>query len=267
MKRFGLGFKIMIFTFLLLVVTAGMLIYFSYRTAYSDLEEAIGQRLEAVATTGALMLDGDLHDQIRTEADANSEAFKTLQKVLRDIKEKNNLKEAVYTFRQEGEELKFVVMTQEKTYIGSTYGIRKEMWPTINEGRPNHTGIFADAHGEWISAYAPIYDSRGNLSGILDVDIRLTDFRMELAKKVGPLLVVSVLILVIAIVMSFILSRRLVKDLRYLTDVTEKISTGLMERSIVVESKDEVGELAESLERMRTSLKLAMEMIEEKEEE
>lgn len=267
MKRFGLGFKIMIFTFSLLVVTAGILIYFSYRTAYSDLEEAIGRRLEGIAATGALMLDGDLHDQIRTQEDAGTEAFKQLQKVLRDIKEKNNLEQEVYTFRQEGEQVKFVVMTQEKTFIGDTYQIREEMWPTINQGRPNHTRIFKDAHGEWISAYAPIHDSRGNLSGILDVDYHLTDFYMELAKKVGPLLIVSIVILVIAIVMSFILSRRLVRDLRYLTDVTEKISTGLMERSIEVESKDEVGALAESLERMRTSLKLAMEMIEEKDEE
>ncbi len=266
MKKIGLGLKIMIFTFLLLVISAGILIYFSYRTSYLDLEEAIGKQLEAIAATGALMIDGDLHDQIRTPEDANTEAFKTLQKVLRDIKKKNNIKTPVYTFRQEGEELKFIVMTQEKTYIGSTYQIREEMWPVINEGKTNHTKIFKDAHGDWISGYAPIYDSRGNLSGILDVDIKLVDFQAQLAKKVRPLLFISLLIVVIAIVLSFILSRRLVKDLRYLTDVTEKISTGLMDRSIQVKSKDEVGALAESLERMRISLKMAMEMIEEKED-
>jgi HAMP domain-containing protein len=58
----------------------------------------------------------------------------------------------------------------------------------------------------------------------------------------------------------------MVKDLRYLSDITEKISTGMMERSIKIKSKDEVGELAESLERMRISLKMAMEMIEKEQE-
>jgi methyl-accepting chemotaxis protein len=80
------------------------------------------------------------------------------------------------------------------------------------------------------------------------------------------LLIISAIILVIGILLSFLLSRRLVKDLRYLSDITEKISTGMMERSIKIKSKDEVGELAESLERMRISLKMAMEMIEKEQE-
>jgi len=71
-------------------------IYLSYRTSYRDLEEAIGKQLEAIAATGALMIDGDLHDQIRTPEDANTEAFKTLQKVLRDIKKKNNIKTPLF---------------------------------------------------------------------------------------------------------------------------------------------------------------------------
>ncbi len=247
-----------------MIITAGTLIYFSYRTAYLDLEESLGQRLEAIAVTGALMLDGDLHDQIKTQEDADTEGFKKLQKVLRDIKEKNNLGTPVYTFRQEGKVLKYVTMTQEKTYIGDTYDIREEMWPVINEGKSNHTKIFKDEHGAWISAYAPIYDSKGNFTGFLDVDLHLDHFQEQLAEKIRPLVIVSVLILLFATALSFILSRRLVKDLRYLTDVTEKISTGLVERSIKVKSKDEIGELAESLERMRISLKLAIEMIEEK---
>lgn len=263
----GLGLKIMIYTAALLVISAGTLIFFSYRTAYSDLEKAIGLRLEAIAATGALMLDGDLHDQIKTNEDANTEAFKTLQKVLRNIKEKNNINTPVYTFRREGEELKFIVMTQEKTYIGDTYTIRPEMWPALNEGKSSHTGIYTDTHGTWMTAYAPIFDSEGHISGILDVDIKLPTFQEQLRMKTIRLLIVSAIILAVALLLSFLLSRRLVKNLKYLTDITEKISTGMMERSITVASKDEVGELALSLERMRVSLKMALEMIPDEEKD
>lgn len=267
MKKTGLGLKIMIFTILLVVITAGILIYFSYITSYADLEKAIGERLEAIASTGAIMIDGDLHDQIKGPEDADSEAFKKLQKVLRDIKEKNNINTPVYTFRQEGEEVKYIVMTQEKAFIGHTYNIREEMQPALNEGKSSHTKIYKDSHGTWLTAYAPIYDSRGNISGILDVDIKLPTFQQQLQEKVNRLAIISIIILVLGILPSFLLSRRLVKNLRYLTDVTKKISTGMMDRSIKVTSKDEVGELAESLERMRVSLKMAMDMISEKEEE
>ena len=263
----GLGLKIMVFTFLLVVITALILIYFSYRASYKDLEKAIGERLEAIATTGALMIDGDMHDQIRTPADAETEAFITIREKLRQIKKKNNLKEEVYTFRREGTTLKFIAMSHAKSFIGDTYNIREEMWPTLNNSKSNHTGIYKDEHGIWISAYAPILDSQGHISGILDVDIEVHTFYMELQKKTGRLLIISAIILFVGILLSFVLSRRLVKNLRYLSDITEKISTGMMERSIKIKSKDEVGDLAQSLERMRVSLKMAIEMIEKQEEE
>jgi HAMP domain-containing protein len=267
MKKVGLGFKIMVFTFLLVAATAGILIYFSYETSYLDLETAIGERLEAIATTGALMIDGDLHDQIRTPEDANSEAFKQIQKILRDIKTRNKLMEEVYTFRREGDDLKYIVMShQGKPFIGHTYAIREEMWPALNEGKSSHTGIFRDPHGNWLSAYAPIFDSHGHISGILDVDIRLKTFQQQLQKKTGRLLVISAIILAAGILLSFVLSRRMVKDLKYLRDITEKISTGMVDRSVNVKSRDEVGDLAESLERMRVSLKMAMAMIEKDQE-
>lgn len=266
MKKFGLGLKIMIFTFLVLIISAGILIYFSYRTAYDDLEVSIGQRLEAIASTGALMLDGDLHDQINSNDDVEKEPFQKLQAVLRKIKKMNNLREDIYTFRREGEKLKFIVMSHEgKPFVAHTYSIRPEMWPTLNKGEPGHTKIFQDEHGIWISAYAPIYDSSGHISGILDVDIRLEQFLMELERKTRRLIIISAVILALAILLSFILSRGLVRKLRYLTDITEKISTGQVDRPITVKSSDEVGDLAESLERMRVSLKMAIEMIDEKE--
>lgn len=267
MKRIGLGFKIMVFTFLLLVVTAGILIYFSYTSAYADLEKAIGLRMEAIAVTGALMIDGDLHDQIKSEADKDSEAFKTLQKILRDIEDKNNINTPVYTFRREDEQLKFIVMTQEKTFIGDTYSIRKEMWPALNDGKVVHTSIYTDVNGDWISAYAPIYDSKGNPSGLLVIDTKLPDFQKQLQEKTKRLGIISLVIIILSILVSFLLSRGLVKKLRYLSDITEKISTGMMDRSIKISSSDEVGQLAKSLERMRVSLKMAMEMIAEKDEE
>lgn len=104
-------------------------------------------------------------------------------------------------------------------------------------------------------------------SYILDMDSDMETSQEKLAEKTRRLVIISAVILAIAILSSFILSRRLVMKLRYLTDITKKISMGQMEREIKVKSRDEVGELAESLERMRVSLKMAMDMIDEKEKD
>jgi len=267
MKKPGLSFKITVFTSILIVITAGLLIYFSYTYALSDLEKSIGERLEAIATTGALMIDGDLHNQIKNAGDQESEAFKKIQSVLREIKNKNKLKADLYTLGREGEDLKYTVMTHNKPFIGDLYEIREEMWPSLNDGKSTHTGIYKDEHGSWLTAYAPIFDSGGNISGILDVDIHLDTFLENLQTKILRLAIISGIILLFGITLSLLLSRRLVKKLTYLSKITEKISLGQMERTIKIKSGDEVGELAESLERMRISLKMAMDIIEEKDKE
>ncbi|MFC1851286.1 HAMP domain-containing protein [candidate division CSSED10-310 bacterium] len=265
--RIGLGLKIMFLNITFIFITAGALIYFSYTTARQDLENSIGGRLEAIAASGALMLDGDLHDTIQTAEDAESEAFIKMRDRLRALKKANNLETEVYTFRQEGDNLKFIVMTNEKPYIGHTYDIKEEMWPALKKGEPSHTSIYRDKHGYWLSAYAPILDSKGQISGILDVDIELHTFKQQLAMKTVRLATISAVIFVLAIIMSLALSHRLVKQLRYLTEVTEKISMGQTDRTIKVSSRDEVSELAESLERMRESLKVAFSMIDEEDDD
>jgi methyl-accepting chemotaxis protein len=262
--RFKLSFKIMLHSFLGITVTAAALIYFSYLTARHDLEKSLGDRLEAIAATGALMLDGDLHDTIREPKDHQTEAFKQLRTQLLRIKKANRLDTEVYTFRREGDLLKFIVMTNSKSYIGHTYQIKREMWPALNEGKTSHTSIYEDNHGIWLTAYAPIFDSRRQVAGILDVDFKLTKFQQELEAKVLRLALVSGGVLALMLLVSFFLSHRLVRQIRYLRDVAEKISLGQMDRAIQVNTSDEVGELAQSMERMRQSVKLAIAMIDEK---
>lgn len=265
--KLKLGPKIMLLNVFLIIITSGSLIIYSYYSAKKDLEVSLGKRLEAIAVTGALMINGDLHDKIQSPSDANTEVFIQLREILRQIKDANNLDTEVYTFRQEGETLKFIVMTNEKSYIGDTYTKKEEMIPALNEGKTSHTSIYKDSHGTWLSAYAPIYDSKRQISGIIDVDIRFETFQHELNKRVVRLIEVSVTILIITIVISMVFSSRLVRSLSYLKEVTEKISLGQMNRKIQVRSKDEVGDLAISLERMRESLKVAMSMIDEKDDD
>ena len=210
------------------------------------------------------MIDGDLHDSITKKGDEESEAFKMISDQLRKIKKANKLKEEIYTFRREGDKLKFIVMSHKKPFVGDLYQIRPEMRPALNKGVSSYTHIYEDAHGVWMSAYAPIFDSQKQISGILDIDIELGTFKKKLREKTIRLIIISLITIASGIFLSLIFSNGIVRKLKYLKDTTEKISTGLLDREIQVKSHDEVGELADSLERMRVSLKMAIDMIEEK---
>lgn len=257
----SLKVKFALFTSLLCLAIIGGISYFSYRIAYNDLATSLGLRLEAIARSGAIHIDGTLHDQIRGPADAESESFLAIRQLLRELKQANDLSEEIYTMRREGEQMHFVVMTHEKPFIGDDYKIRREMLPTLNDGQPASTGVYRDANGDWISAYAPIFDQGGNISGLLEVDIRVEEFLALLREKYTALAWKYLIFALIAVVLSFLLARTVTAKLNYLTTVTEKISLGKMDARIQIEGKDEVAKLGASLERMRESLKIAAEMM------
>jgi len=257
----SLTIKVSIFTSLLCLTLVGAFGYLAFDYSRAELERSIGQRLEAIASTAALEIDGTLHDQITAKGDEDSEAFKVIRDHLRRVKEANGLKEEIYTFRRVGSELQFVAMSHEKPFIGDTYTIRKEMLPTLNDGRPAHTSAYSDEHGEWISAYAPILDQQGHASGLLEVDIRVGEFLALARQRLLPLLWKGLVIAAVAVVLSFLLARTVTKRLVELTELTEKISLGKVDAVVPVKGNDEVATLARALDRMRESVKIAAELL------
>ncbi|MCJ7594694.1 MAG: HAMP domain-containing protein, partial [Desulfobacterales bacterium] len=56
-------------------------------------------------------------------------------------------------------------------------------------------------------------------------------------------------------------AHRLTGKIRTLTDVAERISVGEMGAEIQVDSKDEIGDLAEAIRRMQESIRLSIERL------
>jgi HAMP domain-containing protein len=76
-------------------------------------------------------------------------------------------------------------------------------------------------------------------------------------------ILIGTLVLVGFIVFTY--SYRLARKMKYLTDVTDRISVGDLDAEIVgIESKDEIGELANALRRMQASVRLAIKRLRER---
>lgn len=195
-------------------------------------------------------------------------AFKKLRAFLSSVYDANRLNTDLYTFRRDDFDkttLRFVGMAKGGVYFNHSYRPRPHSVPliekTFSDGTPTQTQIYEDEHGAWISAYAPIRTSSGSIVGILEVDEKLPFFYEELRMRLFWLFLTSVLVLSFGIFASWLFSRRIVRQLVYLRDRAEQASLGQMDLPIAVDSKDEVGQLAESIERMRESLRLAKELL------
>jgi HAMP domain-containing protein len=80
----------------------------------------------------------------------------------------------------------------------------------------------------------------------------------EVKKSVRPVLVLIAVATCAAAALAVVLAHGLMYPLRRLTSRAGKLSTGDLETPVPVDSNDEIGELARSLERMRASLKAAI---------
>lgn len=257
--------KFALFTSVLCLSIIAGISYLSYRLAYEDQIHSLGQRLEAIATTAALGIDGDAHDTLHptTENSAEvfaSQAFTSIRDHLRRVKNANGLGQELYTFRRMYGKLDYVVMTHEKPFV-DTYEINPAMLPTLNEGKSGHTQIYTDDNGQWMSGYAAVRNSANQVVGMLEVDyqvdevVKLTQvhFMRVVTKGLGFGLV--------AVILSFVLARTITRKINHLTTVTERISLGKIDTPIEVRGSDEVARLAAALERMRESLRIAASLI------
>ncbi|MFH1101766.1 MAG: ATP-binding protein [Methanobacteriota archaeon] len=124
---------------------------------------------------------------------------------------------------------------------------------------PGGAASYRDTDGtESMFAFTPlladtIYDGNGFWTVIVTQDSEeifasVISFRIQI-------FLLALVYAGILIVASFIFSRGIITPIRYLSNITKKIREGNLDAVIEVHSNDEIGDLAESFEKMRESLR------------
>lgn len=80
----------------------------------------------------------------------------------------------------------------------------------------------------------------------------------EIQRILFPLVGLVSVVLVVGLLVSAYLCRVMIRPILRLTESADKISRGNLETAVGIESQDEIGNLARSIERLRASLKTAM---------
>lgn len=263
----SLTVKLTVFTSFLCIGLIAGIIFLSYRISVAEMTESLGKQLESIVRTASLGLDVDLHDQIQSNEDATSTVFLQLRDHLRRVKKINQLDTEIYTLRRTSNDsgkavMQFVVMTNDKPYIGELYDHKPEMNPTLIHGRSAYTSVYQSPNGTWISAFAPILDGRGQVSGLVEADFQVDTLLSLLRAKFLDLLWKGGIFSIVAVLLSFLLAKSITSRIRYLTETTEKISLGKIETPVHMKGSDEVSRLGDALERMRESLLIANKLLE-----
>lgn len=203
--------RILLITAAALVGITSFLIYTNYTQQLKLNEEKELSRLEGIASTLALQIDGDLHDHLihkyapkdailTNEQDSN---YFKLHTILHQAQLENELTTTIYTMVYDSVRNKFcfgVSSSDEPFWKHSYVDYPKTLYDQYAEG--GIIPMYSDTNGMWLSAFEPIKTKEGKTVAILQVDEQFDRFIMEARDRAQESIWIS---LVVSIVITFVL--------------------------------------------------------------
>ncbi|MBX7223264.1 MAG: HAMP domain-containing protein [Blastocatellia bacterium] len=153
---------------------------------------------------------------------------------------------------------KYIVSTNFPNDGGSALGVLVKR--NLPSDRP--AAATEDVKGiSYKTAYLPVKSVDDKIVGYVGVAIKESWFSAIVNKVLYLIVAIIIFFLLVAIGVATVISKRLTQPIILLTEASNRISLGELDEAIAIGSTDEIGQLAESLERMRISLKQAIERL------
>ncbi len=268
--RFSFALRLILFSFVLVIVSALIIAYLTFQDSEKRLEHYLGVEVDRIAKTAGLMIDGNLLENIFYVPDFGLQGqadFDLIQKQLIAIRDTNELEHRaglspIYILRKHidfssNQLLEFVVMTnkdkQGHYFVGATYKI-EEHHKLAFEGKAKFTPIYQDTEGSWVSAATPIYNDQQEIIAILQVDRPVNFYHQQLNAILSVYQNGGIYSLLCGIFLSVIFSWLVLKPIKLLVKYNELLGSGDYSSRIDKKRSDEFGLLFENFNRMAASL-------------
>ena len=143
------------------------------------------------------------------------------------------------------------------------YGAQIRLTPNVLTAMNGQVGQYTEKLGEYFDVAVPIRDSEGSVAfvvGVLDDKSEL----QELNWNLFTILIRAILFgLVVAIFLSFLLSKTITNPVERLTDQAARIAAGDFSSSAQIQSDDEIGILSDTFDEMSVQLETTLRQVEE----
>jgi len=126
---------------------------------------------------------------------------------------------------------------------------QKYMYIAVVDARTADNVQFSVAATTYIDEFSqPAVATQEKINAAMEATAQSIDSRTDDVMTRNIIIIVAIVI--VAAIIAFFVARSVTKPVRQLTAVADKISKGEMDVSIDIKSKDEIGDLAKSFERM-----------------
>ena len=233
MRNFLLALALLLITNILMGVTLMTL-------SKITLREQIDQRMLDVANTAARQLNGDDLKTLKAQ-DVGTEAYDSALETLRSFQDSIEL-DYIYGIRAESDgTFTFTIDPAEEDpgEFGSLIVTTPALQQAANGTPSVDKKAYSDAWGRFYSAYSPVFDSNGDVAGIVGVDFNAEWYDGKINSHRAIAVIIAMVAMTIGIVLSFtIMSQNrkrfsaMLQQLSTLSKETERLDRIIMQSSI-----------------------------------
>lgn len=229
--------RVLVLLFISLLFLIGYFLTHSYIVQLDIHKTKILTRLEAVAKTASSQLDGNQLEYLQTSyqkrdaivTNQQDRIYQLMNSVLSEIKELNNLNTSIYTLLREDGRFYFGVNSELKPFFRHEYeSFPQELATSFQEG--GVVDVYQDGSGYWLSAFAPIRNSKGDVIAVVQVDNRFDEFLKEAREEIFFNIWLS--LIVTSIIIFF-----LIRSMRSILLQEDQLNGDLMQSKLELEIK------------------------------
>ncbi len=252
-KEKSLVIKISILFIMIVSAAVSLISVTAYIQSYHLLVTSLGEKSLKIAEAARTLIDTNVFITLKTVEDEKSEGYQSMRLALSELREltgakylytmtKNNKGEFIYSVDGSAEE--------DLSHIGD---VEESLWffEYVWQGG-SYSGKVIEV-GDWgilISAMIPLRDHSGKIIGIIGADYNVEEEYMAFQKfKIMLIGMTAAILLCISLSIIF-LSRYIVRPLKRLTLLMQKVTSGDLGVYAEVEADNEIGRLADNFNQM-----------------
>jgi signal transduction histidine kinase/DNA-binding response OmpR family regulator len=259
----------------LAILTSALVTLGLYQVTLNWLRGDLRQRIRDAVAIASQQLDGDAFADLTSIEQEDTPEFRDLRTQLQEIRDAGQDFKYVYTVRHNPDgRITFVVDAEDNpddlAHLADHYD---DASPTLVARAATldeplvEEDFYQDKWGTWLTGYAPVYGSDGELAVILGMDVAAEIVLERERRLLWAALAVFVVTLPLSLLAGGYLGRRLAAPIVALTRGADRIAGGDFEHVVDVTSGDEIGELSNAFNTMTQELVASLEALRRSEEE
>ena len=249
------------FVALIVVIAGGTYVYTFDQTKRALLASTHDDMVQIIGISSTQFTAQEIADISQFKpGDEQTPAYLAIKTKLQNMRSQSPNIANYYIMQIRAGQVVFLVddLDDDPAKIGQVYEEPEAKLFLADKGIQVSDNLYTDEWGTFLSGYAPIQGTSGSSALILGADI-LADTVVQRENFIGNTIyfVMGFAILIAGLIIG-LFSLTIIRDIKKLRRVAEKISMGDTNVAVDVHRRDEIGDLASSFGRMVASLKIMM---------